>query len=782
MAQIEHAFVGVTTRDTHTGDTNFTAVTGASLASDWSGATASSGAGFEAGKKYLLFVTAQVDISALSSLVNVRVVHGATAFADSNMNWQCATTIGHRMVYAWWTIWTAVATETITVEFNTANSANTVGIDQIGIFVVNLADDLAENTDWFYAEDTGPDTISTTPIDGASITFTPGEASDWLVLSLTCHDFVTTGAELTSNIDRSGEASSTLPRLIQRHPIGNAQMPFALGRVFALTAVSNTFKEVSVTDIVATNKREQSQIFALNLNKFKDHVSAANSYTAGPTALSAANYTELKSVSITPTVQSNLWIGTSFLYDLQNTTREIEWRIQYDNSDQPASQTTDNYQFISFTESNAEDTECLITMVANATTAAHTIDLDGSADSAAGAPEVESMTIWAVTMELAAAAEGITRTATAIAVAFSVIDATRVMGVLNKAATSIAAAFSIVDPTRVMSVLTKVQTVIAAAFVVTTASRVMNPLVKAIAAISAMFTTDTLTEVVMNPGVITRTFSILTPTRVSTYLRTLATTTVGIVTLTTGLVFSRVLDVIAIGLASLTKLNIWARTLVTVNVGVAGLTTLSTYFRTLAPVAVGVAGLTRIATYLRTLAITAVGVVALTTGLVFNKALDAVAAGVAVLAKALAFSVTLATTAIGVATLNKLITYMVTLNAAATGLATFSRTVLYNITLGAIAIGVAVLSRVATYLRTLVAISVGIVELVIALAFNTTLAVGAIGLAGLTTLVKFSQALAGVAAGLVNLVSEFIPGSGEGGGMSGGLIGALVNLLSRRRR
>ena len=42
------------------------------------------------------------------------------------------------------------------------------------------------------------------------------------------------------------------------------------------------------------------------------------------------------------------------------------------------------------------------TMVANMTVAAHTIDVDGSVDSATGTPAALERTIWAIPMELAA--------------------------------------------------------------------------------------------------------------------------------------------------------------------------------------------------------------------------------------------------------------------------------------------------------------------------------------------------------------------------------------------
>lgn len=46
----------------------------------------------------------------------------------------------------------------------------------------------------------------------------------------------------------------------------------------------------------------------------------------------------------------------------------------------------------------------LSTVVSSMTAAAHTIDLDGSISATTGTPDAETATLWAVTMELAAAA------------------------------------------------------------------------------------------------------------------------------------------------------------------------------------------------------------------------------------------------------------------------------------------------------------------------------------------------------------------------------------------
>jgi hypothetical protein len=86
--------------------------------------------------------------------------------------------------------------------------------------------------------------------------------------------------------------------------------------------------------------------------------------------------------------------------------RILEYRIQRDNVDEPAGQTTANYQFKAggdATDEMAVLTQCIPSLtVANT----YTFDLDGSADSTTGSPAGQHRLLWAATMELAVAAGG----------------------------------------------------------------------------------------------------------------------------------------------------------------------------------------------------------------------------------------------------------------------------------------------------------------------------------------------------------------------------------------
>jgi hypothetical protein len=99
-----------------------------------------------------------------------------------------------------------------------------------------------------------------------------------------------------------------------------------------------------------------------------------------------------------------VWAGGYFGFDSGNATRIVEYRIQRDNSDEPAGQTTANYQFRAggdVTDEAAVLTQCIPSFTAST---AYTFDLDASADSTTGSPAGQHRSLWAVTMELASAA------------------------------------------------------------------------------------------------------------------------------------------------------------------------------------------------------------------------------------------------------------------------------------------------------------------------------------------------------------------------------------------
>lgn len=389
MAAIAHAFDEVNTNQTTTSATYV----------DVSGAELTSG-NFTAGKKYLLYITAQVTGPFATDLVNVRTIHGSTAFDDSQTTVR-AIGNGWRYTYCWFTVWTAVASEGIKLQYSTSTTSE-AHANFVSMLAMNLSDDLTENTDWVFAERTTDDGLSTTETNGAAVTITPGTAShNWLVLSYARGDSTGTTTSMISRINRSGEASSSVPSSRQEPGNTGQIFQFGMARVFTLGASSNTFTEASLTSSGTAWTRRYSAVFIMNMNKFSVNSFA---YGAGPTNLSATNYaTQLQTTSINPGLTTDVAIGAYWGFDQQATGREAEFRVQLDNSDQPAGQTTANYQFKTGGDATDESPFALLTMP-NLTTGSKTIDLDASADSATSTPTGIQFTLWAFTMELASVA------------------------------------------------------------------------------------------------------------------------------------------------------------------------------------------------------------------------------------------------------------------------------------------------------------------------------------------------------------------------------------------
>jgi hypothetical protein len=71
---------------------------------------------FTTGDKYLILAMAQFGVNNSSQGVYVRVVHGSTAFDDSEQLWTSSATT-KRTPYFWWTVWTAVSGEDINIQY-----------------------------------------------------------------------------------------------------------------------------------------------------------------------------------------------------------------------------------------------------------------------------------------------------------------------------------------------------------------------------------------------------------------------------------------------------------------------------------------------------------------------------------------------------------------------------------------------------------------------------------------------------------------------------------------
>lgn len=390
-AAIEHAHASISS-DVTTSSNTFTDVTGATLASG----------NFTTSDKYLVVITAQCSYTSGDG-TEMRVTHGSTAF-DGSQSYVDASSTDWRQTYHFMTVWTAVASEGIALQFRSRNGgANVAKCNFADVFVMNLSHDVVENTDWFFAEVSADDAMSTSFEDGASITFTPATAShDWLLLGQV---LTNSGGQTTNYVTvRMTDGTTVLPQAQVDVGVGTNSRDvklYGMARVTSLPASSATWKMQYKISASTTGNHLHSKIFALDLHKFRNHVIAQ---TDAGTALSATDWaTQIQTASITPDVQGDVWIGAYWSYDKNSSGNMANQRLQVDNSDQPSGQTAAVYNYRGGIDGTDEEPMSITSMVTNMTAASHTIDLDGSVDATTGTPEAETRALWAVTMELPAA-------------------------------------------------------------------------------------------------------------------------------------------------------------------------------------------------------------------------------------------------------------------------------------------------------------------------------------------------------------------------------------------
>jgi len=292
ITPIDHAFDELVAEQTHTGDSLWTTIPSISLSSGE----------FTAGNKYLIILRADVRGSEGSNGGNsfdganygIRSVHGSTEFVGSELSY--AFQVLRSMAYTYFTVWTAVPSEDITMQFIVHNdNTESVFADNISITAIEL-EDFVENEDYFYNErivneqleclifsatncnPTG-DWTATNP----SVTFTANGSDDWLVMGTSQlnpdgkGDLIQTRLNLDDTLLTPFNAvrnDDVFPEDFTRHN------PY-LARVYTPSASSHTVEIESSQDFKSTNsngfgERDYGSIFAINLDKFEFHADNYN--------------------------------------------------------------------------------------------------------------------------------------------------------------------------------------------------------------------------------------------------------------------------------------------------------------------------------------------------------------------------------------------------------------------------------------------------------------------------------------------------------------------------
>lgn len=379
MSAIDHQYVENTGQPT----------TASSTYADIASMSVASG-NFTAGKKYLLLVNAMFHEDN-TGLYKIRLAHGGTGFANTEVTMSTSSTSLEEQI-VFFEVWTAVAGEAISVQ-HAVTSGNGI-LQYCTLTVINLSDDVVENTDWFFNERSNDDALSTTPVDGANVTFTPVSASTWLVLTSSKFQAGDSTNRAITRIERSGEATSTDPSCAEAPGSTNWIFPITNMRAYSLTAASNTFKEVSASS-ASIHTRLHSQLFALNLSKFQ---TVQTAYTSGTTALSTPDYgTTIQTVSITPAVVGDVLVLGFWSHDKNASGNLAKSRIQVDGTDAPSTEDFSIRLGVSGSDEDSVPRVFLDSMSA----ASHTINLQASVSATTSTPVAQYRALVAFSMELA---------------------------------------------------------------------------------------------------------------------------------------------------------------------------------------------------------------------------------------------------------------------------------------------------------------------------------------------------------------------------------------------
>lgn len=395
MAEINHKFVEQTTNQDHTGDLNWTDVSGAIIASTE----------FVSGRKYLIVVTAQLRGSNVNDNFGVRLIHGSTPTVFDGSEHVVEPPFASstdRNPYQFFVVWTA-SVEDVKLQTKTFDSGETVGLDQITMFKMEISEDLTENTDWFYNENSTQTSLTTTysSSNNASITVTDGNGDDWLILCTADIRPDATNREFTTRLNRA-DTDLTPVQELEGEDATNDKHIHTLGRVFKALTGSNAFSTQSKQEASSGATREFSAIFAINLDKFKVQGSVNTVADIDPAA-SPAYVTEVQTTSVTPTLTGDVWVLGFIIVDFDAVTAgRVRMRVENNSSteeDQPPTQTSDAY-FMPEPSDSVDQMAWMIQTVENLNTNAHKCDMDADGSSSI---RMEDRMMIAITMELAPA-------------------------------------------------------------------------------------------------------------------------------------------------------------------------------------------------------------------------------------------------------------------------------------------------------------------------------------------------------------------------------------------
>ncbi len=368
---------------------------------------------FQDGRDYLIVVTSTfAGDNAKTYEINLK--HGTTIFEGSQMivepkdsGVSCAVST-RTYKYFFSTIWSPVgvgqASESITLNYISLDATTAMVFDDVTIFVMDM-NQLTENTDWFFDENTIDTTLASNgtgfnTTNSAILSFTPTTNNDdWLIFG---NALLTADDVATQYQTRLNFGNETFTPIISKEGEDIAeQILQTFSRVFTLNNTqSHTFKIESNNDgiPVGVNERIYNSIFALNLDKFQFHNSTY--IDGGIIPVQEPEYnTNFVTLNTNITSSDTEWfIFGGFTKD---DSKNMELRLQVDDVDEPTGQTTQSYDFSDGWDSDDRVPNNFMTVENLTSSTVHTIDIDGSM-AGAGAINARHRSMFAFSLQVGA--------------------------------------------------------------------------------------------------------------------------------------------------------------------------------------------------------------------------------------------------------------------------------------------------------------------------------------------------------------------------------------------
>jgi hypothetical protein len=348
---------------------------------------------FTAGGKYLILATAQVGGSSTSSSVGFRLARSSgTGFTGSEFNIEpSSTTVSTRYQYGYMTVWTVSSPEDVVFQIRSLSGA-TARADTIVIFAMRLDQNLVENQDWYFSENTALTQHTTAFQNFASTTVNAGIGEDWLVIANPSYIIDSNTVNAEYRIDRDSGATLA-PMFTQegRETTQDERLTWLLFRVYNLAVGSHTFTVQGRDDATGVNDHNSSRIFALNLTKFKDYGSFWNEAETSITT----SFSTVGSVAFTPQVQSDFLIMGFVASDVGSAGVNTNLRIQANGATTP---TGADAQTTSRSYDSTDESPGGQIAITNLGTISQTINMDAQGSTTF---PVEDRSLFALSMTLA---------------------------------------------------------------------------------------------------------------------------------------------------------------------------------------------------------------------------------------------------------------------------------------------------------------------------------------------------------------------------------------------